>query len=205
MCSIWAVCGNKLKIWTNKIDANLQLEILETMRRTLRRTARWYVRHGGKAGEIEQAINQYKPAFDVIANDLDKFLVPEEVKQVEDQVSAYTDAKVPKDIAIKVARLSNMFSAFDLAQVAEQEKRPVELVSRLYYQLGHKFELHWFLDQINAQSVTNHWQALARASYREELDWQQRSLVCVLLNAHPKDKNADNILQTWCEDNEYEL
>ncbi len=32
------------------------------------------------------------------------------------------------------------------------------------------------MKQINNQPVDNHWQALARASFREELDWQQRQL-----------------------------
>jgi glutamate dehydrogenase len=89
----------------------------------------------------------------------------------------------------------------DLAQIAEIEKRPVEVVARLYYQLGSRFELHWFLEQINQQSVSNHWQAMARASYREELDWQQRSLTTVLLNIEPEENDADKILNDWCAAN----
>lgn len=189
----------------NKIDANLQLELLDAMRRTLRRTSRWYVRHGGKMPSIAKAIARYKPAFEAVSNNLSKFLVKKEVKQVDDQVKRYTDANVPKNVAQRLAILSNMFSALDLAQVAEQEDRDVDIVARLYFQLGHDFELHWFLDQINAQSVSNHWQALARASYREELDWQQRSIVTVLLNSYPKETDADLILSKWSKENKYEL
>ena len=49
--------------------------------------------------------------------------------------------------------------------------------------------------------MSNHWQALARASYREELDWQQRSLTTVLL-ATGKGKDAEAILKNWMDNNQ---
>jgi glutamate dehydrogenase len=185
----------------NKIDAQLQLKILDKMRRILRRTCRWYIRHGGKTESIEQAISRYKPAFKAVSENLGSYLVTAEFEEVQAETKRLIEAKVPKDVAYRVAGLSNMFSSMDLAQIAELEKRPVEVVARLYYQLGSRFELHWFLEQINQQSVSNHWQALARASYREELDWQQRILTSVLLNIEPEENDADKILNDWCQAN----
>ncbi|MDT0581578.1 MULTISPECIES: NAD-glutamate dehydrogenase [Alteromonadaceae] len=201
MGSLW----EQVEDLDNKIDAQLQLEMLDAMRRILRRTSRWYIRHGGKTKDIESAIKRYQPAFKAVSDNLSDFLVESECKAVHDETQRLISLQVPKDIAYRVACLSNMFSSMDLAQIAELEKRPIEVVARLYYQLGSRFELHWFLDQINQQSVTNHWQALARASYREELDWQQRALTSVLLNIEPKAKDADKILNSWCEDNKEAL
>lgn len=189
----------------NKIDAQLQLEMLFNMRRILRRAARWYIRHGGKTKSIEAAIKRYQPAFKSVSENLDNLLADKEYEEVQTETMRLIDAKVPKDIAYKVASLSNMFPTMDLAQIAEVEKRPVEVVARLYFQLGSRFELHWFLEQINQQSVSNHWQALARASYREELDWQQRSLTTVLLKIEPAEKQADKILDDWCAANKQAL
>ncbi|MFB0912395.1 MAG: NAD-glutamate dehydrogenase, partial [Glaciecola sp.] len=185
----------------NKIDAQLQLKILNNIRRILRRTCRWYIRHGGKTNNIEKAINRYKPAFIAVSENLGNYLVSSEFEEVQAETKRLIEAKVPKDVAYRVAGFSNMFSSMDLAQIAELEKRSVDVVARLYYQLGSRFELHWFLEQINQQSVSNHWQALARASYREELDWQQRSLTSVLLNIEPDENDADKILNDWCEAN----
>ena len=60
-------------------------------------------------------------------------------------------------------------------------------------------ELHWFLDQITSQPVSNHWQALARASFREELDWQQRSLTSVILSGCKASTDVDEMLEAWFE------
>jgi glutamate dehydrogenase len=185
----------------NVISAGLQLEILDGMRRTLRRIVRWYIRHGEFKLGIDEAIKKYLPAFTVISTNLTSFLVDEEVKEVEDRCAFLVSENVPKEIAYKIASLSNLFSSLDLAQMAELKDRPVEVVARLYYQLGHKFELHWFLTQIIQQGVSNNWQALARASYREELDWQQRAITLVLLQCSPDSADADKILSDWSSTN----
>lgn len=186
----------------NKIDANVQLRMLDTMRRTLRRASRWYLRHGDKTLPVEEAIKFYQPTFADLSKNLKTYLVAEEFEQLEDNAKALQDGGVPKAIAVKVSSLSNLFCALDLAQVAKTEKRKIALVASLYFKLGSKLDLHWFLDQITRQTVSNHWQALARASYREELDWQQRSLTNVLLHSDPKGADAEQMLKNWMDNNE---
>ena len=189
----------------NTIDADLQLEILDEMRRTLRRTVRWFIRHGEFNADIHSVTESYSKAFTTISNNLSKYLVDSEVNEVQERVAFLVSQKVPEDSAVKIASLSNLFSSLDLAQVSALENRPVDVVARLYYQLGNKLELHWFLEQINQQSVANHWQALARASYREELDWQQRAITIVLLQSDTKSKDADSMLDQWITQNESKL
>ena len=197
MQSLW----EQIEKLDNKVESDIQLGMLDTMRRTMRRASRWYLRHGEKGVGIEEAIESYQSTFDDLSKNLQKYLVEEEYQQLESAVQDHIKAGVPKAIAYKVASLSNLFSCLDLAQVAKAENRKISLVASLYYKLGSKLELHWFLDQINKQTVTNHWQALARASYREELDWQQRSLTNVLLHSSPKGTDADKILQNWIDNN----
>lgn len=81
--------------------------------------------------------------------------------------------------------------------------RSIELVAHLYFKLGVRLHLHWFLDQITGQPVANHWQALARASFREELDWQQRSLAQVVLrcNCSVEEPEIEALLDQWIETN----
>ncbi|KXI29053.1 NAD-glutamate dehydrogenase [Paraglaciecola hydrolytica] len=184
------------------IDAQVQLQMLETMRRTLRRASRWYLRHGNKALSIPDAIDFYASTFKDLFSNIQDYLVEDEYKQLENSRLRYTKARAPEKIAYQVASLSNMFPCLDLAQVAESDKRDIKLVANLYFKLGAKLEVHWFLEQINNQPVNNHWQALARASYREELDWQQRALTTVLLNSSPKSKDAEEILKKWMESNQ---
>ncbi|WP_350542141.1 hypothetical protein, partial [Psychrobacter sp. CAL495-MNA-CIBAN-0180] len=81
----------------------------------------------------------------------------------------------------------SLFSVMDLAEVANSSGKSISMVSNTYFKLGARMGLHWFLEQITKQPVANHWQALARSSYREELDWQQRTLSEVVLNSFEGD------------------
>ena len=186
----------------NKIDADAQLSMLESARRLMRRGTRWYIRHGDTSADIEQSILKYQPAVDDLCNNLSNYLVKSEIKQLEDATAKWIDKGVPQDIASRVAAFSNVFSALDLTQIVEQDSHNIDVAARLYYQMGSKLELHWFLEQITNQPVGNHWQALARASYREELDWQQRSIVSNLLCSNGDSTDADAILANWMQNNE---
>ena len=186
----------------NVICAKLQLTMLDEARRIMRRGARWYIRHGNKAHSIEDAIESYRGTFDMLSKNLQHYLVESEYSQLEAATQKYIEQDVPHDIAYQVASFSNMFSSFDLAQIVEADKHDTDVVAKLYYQLGSRLELHWFLDQINNQAVSNHWQALARASYREELDWQQRSIAANLLASRGDISDADQILDEWIESNQ---
>ena len=198
MESLWA----EVQDLDNKVSAQTQLSMLESMRRTLRRASRWYLRHGVKSMGIQEAIDSYTSTFADLFKNLKDYLVEEEYQELEANCARLTNAGVPDDIAYKVSSLSNLFPCLDLAQIAKAEGRSIKLVASLYFKLGSRLELHWFLEQINKQTVSNHWQALARASYREELDWQQRALATVLLTGAPKNNDAELILGTWMEHNQ---
>ncbi|MEP1552134.1 MAG: NAD-glutamate dehydrogenase [Paraglaciecola sp.] len=184
----------------NKISSDVQLGMLDSIRRTMRRASRWYLRHGNKLIGIQEAIDSYQSTYDDLFANLENYLVEEEFEELQQACTNLEKSGVTKTTAFKVASLSNMFPCMDLAQIAKSENKNIKLVSNLYYKLGSKLELHWFLAQIDKQAVSNHWQALARASYREELDWQQRSLTSVLLSA-AKGNDAEVILKNWMDNN----
>ena len=192
----------KVEALDNVIDADLQLRILESARRIMRRTARWYIRHGNKSLGIHSAIEAYRATFDNLASNMQNYLVADEYASLQKEAAKLVDKGVPEDIATQVSSFSNLFSSLDLAQIDETDSHDTSVIAKLYFQLGAKLELHWFLAQITNQNVSNHWQALARASYREELDWQQRSITLNLLQSRPDSKDADEILQSWMDNNQ---
>ncbi|MDG1731557.1 MAG: NAD-glutamate dehydrogenase [Thalassotalea sp.] len=192
-------------IWTsiekldNKISAQVQTGMLHEMRRTIRRASRWFLRHRNKSLTIEQSIDFYRPAFNVLTSKLDSFIIESEARELDNLKTKLLDEKVPAKIAGRISQLSTLFSTMDIAQVACQDSRSIELVAQLYFSVGAKLDLHWFLSQITKQPVDNHWQALARASFREELDWQQRSLTSVILRAYPDSTDLEQMFIDWKE------
>jgi len=189
----------KIEALDNKITTAVQTEMLFQIRRTVRRATRWFLRHRNKSLELQESIDLYRPTFIDMEKNLFKYMVSDEVEELQRIEDGLIRSNVPKVVAGYIAKLSTLFSAMDVAELTLEDKRPVNLVANLYFNLGSRLELHWFLDQITRQPVANHWQALARASYREELDWQQRSLTGVILRSDTKSKKTEVLLDQWFE------
>ncbi|WP_392343661.1 NAD-glutamate dehydrogenase [Pseudoalteromonas prydzensis] len=184
----------------NKIPAAVQTEMLYQLRRTVRRATRWFLRHRNKSQNIEQTIAFFAPTFADLSANLTSYMVEKESERLDKAAEKLIDSAVPAELATRIVSLSSLFSVMDLAEVAANSGHSIDMVSNTYFKLGARMGLHWFLDQITNQPVANHWQALARASYREELDWQQRTLSEVVLNNFSgDDKDVDGQIDQWMD------
>ncbi|EDP99680.1 NAD-glutamate dehydrogenase [Shewanella benthica] len=183
------------------IPAVVQGEMLHQLRRNIRRACRWFLRHRNRSHSIEQSVAFFSPVFADLKANVHGYMVQAEAEGIQAEIAALVKEGVNEPIATNVVNMSTLFSALDIAQIAELESKPIALVAQTYFKLGARIDLHWFLEQINEQPVANHWQALARAAFREELDWQQRSLSSVVLRSCTSTCDADIIIDQWIDSN----
>ena len=193
LSSIW----KQLEQLDNKIPASLQNRLLFQLRRTMRRATRWFIRHRNKTMDIQQTVDFFKPAYQAISRDLASYLAEAELAQLRDNEQDLVENGIPADVARYLTQLSTVFSVMDIAQVSDNQGTSLAMAAEIYFKLGDRLDLHWFLEQITQQPVANHWQALARASYREELDWQQRSLASVVVRTCGTACAADEVIEAW--------
>ncbi|GLP98064.1 NAD-glutamate dehydrogenase [Paraferrimonas sedimenticola] len=188
------------------VSADVQNRMLYELRRNVRRACRWFLRRRNRALTIEQTIAFYRPVYLELKEHAGEYMVADEKVELDSNASLYMQQGVPQPLAHNIAYLSTLFSSLDVAQICEADGKPVSLVSETYFKLGAAIDLHWFLSEINAQEVGNHWQALARAAFREELDWQQRSLTLVVLRNCPGGVcEADSIIHHFLEQHQLVL
>ena len=191
----------------NKADALTQYEVMFHVRRTLRRLSRWLLRNRPGKQSVRDLIELYQADVEAIANKLDDVLVAEEVEEHNIMAKAWIDKGIEPKLANYVARLSSLHSVLDISTVAKEKQKTVEQTAKLYFNLGDRLSLHWFLKQINNQATDNNWQVLARAAFREDLDWQQRQLTAQVLNCECATGELDVIkaLDEWMEANSVSL
>ncbi|MPW28450.1 NAD-glutamate dehydrogenase [Agarivorans sp. B2Z047] len=197
-CEVFGVWElyEKIEGLDNKISAQLQLKMMDNLRRIIRRATRRFLTLRDRSLGIAQQIERYQPSYLQLQKNLMDVLAAEEVKLVNDESKQLQDQQVPAEIACAMAKMNSLYSVLDLTEVAEQAEQDIVAVAKLYFNLGTNIGLHWFLDQINLQSVDNHWQALARSSFREDLDWQQRQLTVSALKWASKMESNDP-LDDW--------
>jgi glutamate dehydrogenase len=156
---------------------------------------------------VKALIDLYQADVETIKANLDDMLVPAEVEEHNEMAKAWIEKGITPELASYVSRLSSLYSALDISTVSREKGKSIEQSAKLYFNLGDRLSLHWFLKQINTQAVDNHWQALARAAFREDLDWQQRQLTGQVLSCGcaPEDLDVMQALDEWIASNEVSL
>ena len=110
----------------------------------------------------------------------------------------YSAQGVSDEVSALAAGTSSLFSALGIIEASHQTERPVERVAEAYFCVGETLSLNWFLEQINTLEVTSHWQALAREAFRDDMDWQLRSLtVSVLSSEDTADMPMEELMDKW--------
>ncbi|PMH46498.1 NAD-glutamate dehydrogenase [Vibrio sp. 10N.286.49.B3] len=191
----------------NKAQTAAQYELIFQVRRTLRRLSRWMLRNRSVKLSVDSLIELYQHDVNVISDKLDSMLVASEVDEHNALAQSWIEQGIDSPLANHVARLSSLNSILDISTVSRESGKNIEQAAKLYFTLGDKLSLHWFLKQINNQATDNHWQALARAAFREDLDWQQRQLTKQVLNCTCSNKDFDVLqaLDNWMETNTVSL
>ncbi|WP_413284454.1 NAD-glutamate dehydrogenase [Vibrio sp. MA40-2] len=192
----------------NIATAEAQYELISHVRRTLRRLSRWMIRNNPGQCNVSQLIETYKADVNAVHQVLDQCLVSAEVEEHNQLAESWIEQGVEPELAHHVSRLSSLNSALDISSVAKESGHSVEDAAKLYFNLGDRISLHWFLKQINTQAVDNNWQALARAAFREDLDWQQRQLTSLVLSCNCAEGDTLDplvALDEWITSNEPSL
>ena len=191
---------DKVRELDNQVSAPVQHEIMARSQRMIRRATRWFLRHGDRSVPMQDYITYFKDDIKKLSDEVAVVLEKREERELNGIVRKYVKSGVPKDLAVKVTYLSTLFSGLDIVEMAKLSGEDTMVVAEIYYKLGAKLELHWFLDQIVLQPVENHWQAFARSAFREELDWQQRGLTLAVLNLTSGDSNPEIRLKGWIKE-----
>lgn len=186
----------------NKLPARTQLDLLFESRRYVRRATCWLLRYRDRNLTISQTIAFYRPIYDGMKENIDQLLIGNEKLEQDALVNNLIAQSVPADVACEIIYQSTLFSSFDIADVCKQHQVPLILVLHIYFSLSEKLHLHEFMHQINQQPVANHWQALARSAFREELGLQQRSLTSVVLSTCSSTGKCDIIIDDWLVEHE---
>ncbi|MZI93267.1 NAD-glutamate dehydrogenase [Vibrio sp. CAIM 722] len=198
---------SKIRQLDNIATSKAQYDVFFVVRRTLRRLTRWFLRNRQGKQSVQTLIDRFRGDVQIVISSLDQFIVESEVAEHNRMAQRWVEQGVDSETANYVARLSSLYSALDISSVAKERGQTVQKTAHVYFTLGDRLSLHWFLNQINSQAVDNNWQALARAAFREDLDWQQRQLTAQVLvcQCSPEELDVMAALDGWIAANEVSL
>lgn len=182
---------------SQKVSAEIQIEMLLHVKRLLRRATRWLLRNRRTQLDVKSCISYFGGGVAKIVDVIPALMVGVSREYMDNLTAQFVAAGLSPAVASRIAGCRAMYTALNIVDLATEHKFDLVEAAKVFFAVGAKLELAWFRDQLNAHSLEDYWDSIARASLRDDLDVQQR-IVTISILQHNKDiKNIDKRFETW--------
>lgn len=158
------------------VSADVQMQLMAELMRLVRRGARWFIRNRRGLIEPAQEVLNFKQVIGELRSVLPHILSGELKKSRYQNCQQYIEKGVPADLATAIASARELYPFLGIIEAAQGMQQAPDKVAELYFSLSDRLELDWFSQQISSLKIDNYWQAMARETYRDDLEWQLRTL-----------------------------
>jgi len=181
-----------------KVEAQVQDKMMAEVMRLMRRATRWLLRNRRRDLEFKESREYFAKSIKDIRCLLPDRL-PESLKvEWQKKYNDYVAAGVPAQLANEIALAEHLYPIMAMIEVGRSHKVKAATIVDIYYGIGDKLDLNWLSQHIKSINVANYWQALARESFQEDLEWQQRALTDNIVCFMADGRNVKTTIDNWC-------
>lgn len=170
------------------VSADVQAEMMSRLMKLVRRASRWFLRNRRLDMTVANEVDVFKDSVDAVRHNLSTLLKGSSQEAWQERFDEYMAQGVPETLSNLAAGGSSLFAALGIIEASQQTGRSVERVAETYFCVGEALSLNWFMDQISNLEANSHWQVLAREAFRDDVDWQLRSLTVSVLSSEDQDE-----------------
>lgn len=184
------------------IPASLQITLLKDLMRSVRRTTRWFLRNHREDFHVGNTVVGFKDNLSAIQKSLPTILCGEALVRWNSEVACFVEQGIEPALAQHIVSPGYLYSGLSVVEVAVSNGRPVLEIAPLYFYLIDYLGLDNFSRQISEAVVGNHWQAMAREAYMDDLDLQVRTLVGSLTVLMSEGQAVADVVEKWASQHE---
>ena len=188
----------------NKVDARVQMEMLDQSAETMQRCITWLLRNQPGPPQIEKLVAAFRPGCNQLKSMLQKTLGRSARAEMKKQRGRLVAANVPSALAVHIAALPSLGCAPDIVDIAAQVKRPLEATAAVYFQIRETLGLDWVGRAIDSLPASNDWHERARFSLGNDLRASHTAITCKVLAGKSKTSSAV-MLERWLESNRHAI
>jgi glutamate dehydrogenase len=187
---------NAIEALDNEIGSDAQYQLLKQVSGLIKHLIGTLLHQADFAQRpMSDWLAQHQSAAHELLHNLPDWISPEYRQAWEGQVQTLTGGGVPDALARRLASVSLLGGLLDVVELAEDHGVELEWAARLYFQVGEEVRSPWLLRQIQAMQAQGRWQALARASLRDDCYRSHRQLTAAALASAGDSPQAR--LESW--------
>jgi glutamate dehydrogenase len=183
----------------HQVPSGVQLEMMLGLISLVKRATRWLLRNRRHQLAPSLLIEEFDQNLDQLREAFPAMLRGRASEQYENLFGHFVEEGVEEELAKTVASTHVGYTALGIIQASGETDAQLMDVASLYFTMGERLELDWFSTQILASKIDNEWQALARDTYLEDLEWQQRTLTVGALRHLDEGGDLLGCMQAWEE------
>lgn len=195
MPNLWA----QIEALDYKVSSEVQTELMSELMRLVRRASRWFIRN--RRGLIEPAVEVAN--FKQAVGDLHEVLptiLRGDLKEIRYNIcQQYISQGVPQELASAIASVRELYPFLGIIEASQSMDVAPAKVADLFFCLADRLELDWFAKQISDLKIDNYWQAMARETYRDDLEWQLRTLTEGAMRHICQKGDVEACIERWME------
>ncbi len=187
-----------------KIAHHIQMKMFLDIAKLLERSVTWLLRNHIKAkNSIAEIITKFKLTADNLVNSLPKVLGKSSKDLYEKRIERYCLNNVSKKLATKISAIDAMVSTFDIAKISSESKLDLELIAKIYFAVGNRFNLKSLRKRATALVFENYYQELSIKTITEDLFNIQMHLAkkIVDFSCHKSDFCEISAINSWIDNN----
>lgn len=181
----------------NKVTDALQAEMVIALRGLIARATTWFLRSRRLHEPTEQQVKRFAPAVRALRERL------QAQAGSSARAAAWIQAGVPEALAWQVDAADGLFSALDIAEIAEATRRPLEETAAVHAGVGERLGLERMRQQIEQLPADSYWHTLAKLALGDDLADLQRSIALEAVGHHQGTATA--VLDQWEQGNRQAL
>lgn len=184
------------------VTAGARMDMMLVLVGLVKRATRWLLRNRRRQLSPTTLIAQFREGVEQLSEAFPTLLRGSTAEHYENLREHYEEQGVNPELACTVVGTHYSYRALGIVEAALQDGAQLMEVARVYFAIGEELQLDWFAGQILFAKIDTEWQAMARDSYLEDLEWQQRTLALGALRYLGEDGNLLHCLQRWEEQEE---
>lgn len=182
--------------------ACLQYELLHYVRILINIATRWFLKGNHLRGDLEKTITHYSKQVKVLEKIIPGLMLGATKTYMDELKERFTKAGLPEQIGRRFAVTRAIYTSLNIIEVATKHRFDPEKTARIYFDVGGRFNLVWFRDQIAMDNREGHWNSLARLTLRDELDILQKQLTVTIMKSEKKIADPKKLVDTWLQKNQ---
>src|SRR5579883_388980 len=180
-----------------KISAKMQYELLHYVRHLANLASRWFLSSNRLRGDLGEIIQHYRVRAKKLENLIPHLMTGVTRTYLESLVQRFEEEGISKEIGQRIAVTRAVYTCLNIIETATQHDLELIKTAEIYFEVGGRFNLVWFRDQIASDNREGHWNTLARLTLRDELDILQRDLTVAIMKNSKRNLPAETLIDQW--------